>query len=192
MVFDKIVESRRTCRDYQKKEVPLDKVAEILETAHLAPSSGNLQNWQFIVVRDQKKREKISKISTDQVWMADAPVHIIICNNKDDVLKEYPGKGELYSTQNCAIAATHLMLKAEELKLVTAWIGAFDSYELGKLLDIPDNITPEIIITLGYPNTIDEDQYREDIKFLTFFETHGKKTVKEKDFWPIAKHLKKK
>jgi nitroreductase len=190
MELDFCILSRRTCRDYKNKPVSMGKIGEILEISRYAPSAGNLQNWRFIVVTDKNKREKLSDISAEQCWMADAPVHIVICNQKKEVEKEYGKKGkELYSIQNCAIVATHIILKAQDLGLATAFIGAFDDYELQKYLDIPDDITPEAIITIGYPNKIDDEQIRDPIKVLTFFEKWGKKNTKQ-EVWPITKQTK--
>ena len=190
MEFDDVIYSRRTCTDYKSKDLPMEKIAEVLEIARFAPSSANIQNWQFIIVRDQNKREKISDICKEQVWMADAPVHIVICNKKEEVEKDFEEKGERYSTQNCAIIAGNIILKANDLGLGSAIVGAFDDYELKKLLDIPDKVIPEMIITLGYPNSLDEDQTRDELKYLSYFESWGKKEDK-KDFWPVSKHLKK-
>ena len=190
MELDFCILTRRTCRDYKNKPVKLSKIGEILEIAKYAPSAGNIQNWRFIIVTDKNKREKISDISAEQVWMADAPVHIVICNQKKEVEKEYGEKGkELYSIQNCAIVATHIILKAQDLGLATAFVGAFDEYELQKLLDIPDDVIPEAVITIGHSNKIDEEQLRDPTKILTFFEAWGKKNTKS-EIWPIKKQIK--
>ena len=189
MELDFCILNRRTCRDYKNKDVPLSKIGEVLEISRYAPSAGNIQNWQFVVVKDKNKREKISEIAAEQVWMADAPIHIIICNKTKEVTKEYPDKGKLYSTQNCAIIATHILLKAQDLGLCTAFVGAFDEYELQKLLEIPEDIIPEAIITVGYSEKLDEDQSREPAKLLTYFEKWGKKDT-DGDVWPLAKHAK--
>jgi nitroreductase len=190
MEFDKAVLSRRTCRDYSSKTLPVSKIADILDIARFSPSSGNLQNWQFIIVRDQEKKEKIADICNGQVWMSDAQAHLVVCNKSKEVEKEYPSRGKLYATQNCAIVSANIVLKAADKGVGSALVAAFDEYELQKLLDIPDDIIPEMIVTLGYPEFLDEDQPRIDLKYLCYFESWGKKEDK-KDFWPISKHSKK-
>ena len=189
MEFDKAVISRRTCRDYSSKTLPMSKIADILDIARFSPSSGNLQNWQFIIVRAQGTKEKIADICKGQSWMSDAQAHIVVCNKSREVEKNYPNRGELYAIQNCAIVSANIVLKAADLGVGSALVGAFDEYELQKLLDIPEDAIPEMVITLGYPESLDEDQPRTDLKYLCYLESWGKKEDK-KDFWPVTKHTK--
>lgn len=189
MEFDDVINSRRTCRDYQQKDVPMSILGEILDTARFAPSSANIQNWRFIVVKDKEKREEISNICSEQYWMADAPVHVVVCNLRSSVTKDFPKKGELFSIQNCAIIAVNIMLKAQDLGVSSAWVGAFDEDKIRRSLDIPDEVNPEIILTLGYSEEIGEDSVREEIKFLAFFEKWGKKD-QTSSFWPLSKQVK--
>ena len=188
MEFDKVVSSRRTCRDYKEKDFPASILAQILETARFAPSSANMQNWRFIIVKDKTKREAIADMCKGQYWMADAPVQVVICNMRKDVQNLFPDKGELFSIQNCAIIAAHLMLKAQDVGIASAFVGAFDEEKLRRSLDIPEDVVPEMIITLGYPNELDEEQARDDARYLTFFEKWGKKD-NESSIWPLSKTL---
>jgi len=189
MELDKCIFSRRSCRDYLKKKIPLEKIGQMLESARHAPSSGNLQNWDFTIVRDTEKRKKISEIC-NQEWMFTAPVHIVICNKKSDILNQYPDRGNLYSTQNCAIASAHIMLKAADLGLGSCFVGAFNEQEIKEFLGISKDISPEAIITLGYIEKVDEDSERIELKEITFFESYGNKELKDEIF-PIVETIKK-
>ena len=60
MNIDDVLEERRSIRDYSNKAVSWKQVSEILNAATYSPSSGNLQNWRFIVVNDKNRREQIS------------------------------------------------------------------------------------------------------------------------------------
>jgi len=190
MEFDDAVISRRTCRDYKSKDLPMEILGQIIDIARYAPSSANVQNWQFIVVVNPDKREKLSDICSEQSWMADAPVHLIVCNRKQEVIAKFPSKGEKFASQNCAIIATHIMLKANDLGVGSAWVGAFDEELIRRELDIPDEVIPECIITLGYPNELEEDQPREGLKFITSLEKWGGKEIK-KEFFPLSKHIER-
>jgi len=189
MELDNIIHSRRTCRDYSTKKVPMNLIGEILDVCRFAPSSANIQNWQFIVVTNQDKREKISDICRNQSWMADAPVHLIICNKRDEGKSIFKESGEFYCIQNCAIIAANIILKAHDVGLASAIVGALDPYEMQKLLHMPDDVIPDMVITIGYPNSLDEDQFREEMKYLTYFEEWGQKD-RENDIWPLSKHVK--
>jgi len=44
------------------------------------------------------------------------------------------------------------MLRAYELGLGTCWVGAFDEGEVARILELPQNIKPVAVVTVGYPN----------------------------------------
>ncbi len=189
MELDETIRTRRTCRDFKPKDVSLEKIAEILDLSTLAPSSGNLQNWHFIVVKDQDKKEKIADICEGQTWMTDASALITVCNDPSKCESSYPQRGEIYARQNCAIVSAFITLKAVNDGLATAIVGAFNRKKLSEELDIPSGIIPEMVIALGHPNDLDEDQPRDEIKHHVSFEKWGKSVV-QKGIWPISKPIK--
>ncbi|MBT3865885.1 nitroreductase family protein [Candidatus Woesearchaeota archaeon] len=190
MELDKIIHERRTCRDFKKKDLSTGTIAEALDISRFAPSSGNVQNWYFVIVRDNEKKEALADECHGQVWMVDAPALIVICNKTEECTKKFKEKGEKFSIQNCAIISSYITLKATDMGLGTAMVGAFDEEKVRMVLDIPYNVTPEGIIAIGHPNSLDEDQDREDLKYHTYFESWGKK-VFGKDSWPISKPIGK-
>lgn len=71
------IQKRRSIRKYLNKDVENKIIMELIESAQLAPSGSNTQPWHFIIVRDYKKKEEISKIANRQKWMLSAPVFIV-------------------------------------------------------------------------------------------------------------------
>ena len=147
------IKTRRSIRKYLDKPLVWDDVYKIVDSGRLAPSAGNLQNWKFIVVLDQGKREQIAEACLQQQWMIKAPVHIVICSDPDKAEKYYGARGErLYSVQNGAAAAENMILTAQSFGLGTCWVGAFDEEMVKRVLSIPSEVRPQIILTLGYPD----------------------------------------
>ncbi len=175
MDIGKCIKKRRSCRAYVDKKVPDEIVLDILDGARLAPSAGNIQSWKFIIVTSDKMKEKLSKACMDQTWMADAPVFVVVCNDRKKVLDHYEGKGEKYGVQHAAIATTFILLKAAEHGLGSCWVGGFDEDEIAKILSIPDSVDPEVIITLGYPKNYNVAEEKYDLKDLVYFGKYGKK-----------------
>ena len=56
------IRARRAIREYDTKPLAEADIERILEAARRAPSSGNNQRWDFIVIRDRQQLEKISKV----------------------------------------------------------------------------------------------------------------------------------
>ena len=153
MEFAQTLTKRRSCKKYLDKPVPQDLIGAIVEAGGMAPSAGNKQNWKFVVVRDKEKRDQISKFCKDQYWMADAPVHIVMCSD-DSVSKRLFGeRGEYLSIQNCALAAENILLTSVDFGLGACFVSAIDESEIANLLGVPGSARVQSVITLGYPAT---------------------------------------
>ena len=146
------IKSRRAVRKYLEKPVAWDDVSNIIEAGRYAPSAGNIQNWKFIVVQEKDKKRAIADACLKQYWMETAAVHIIICAEPQKAERYYGKRGErLYSVQNCATAAQNMMLEANNLGLGSCWVGAFDEDMLKRILVLPPEVRPQIILAIGYP-----------------------------------------
>ena len=167
------IKDRRSIRKYRNTEIPKEKIGMIIEAGLMAPSSGNLQNWNFIVIKDLEKRKKIADACLQQHWMAQAPIHIIVCGI-EDIAKQYYGlRGErLYTIQNCAACIQNMLLTAHSLELGSCWIGAFDEGMIKNIAGIPDNARPQAIITLGTADEQPEIPKREPIYNFYYLESY--------------------
>ncbi len=151
MNTEECILTRRSVRKFKTTSVDWEKVGKILEAGRSAPSSGNIQNWYFIVVDDEDKRKAIADACFQQYWMANAPIHIVICNKPADVERYYGIRGErLYSVQNCAAAAENMLLMAHDQGLGACWIGAFDEDKIKEILGIIKEVRPQMVIPIGY------------------------------------------
>lgn len=59
----KVIQDRRSIRDYSADPVSDQDLDLILEAARLAPSGENAQPWRFIVVKDADTRKKLGAIA---------------------------------------------------------------------------------------------------------------------------------
>ena len=77
------------------------------------------------------------------------------------------------------------MLKTTDLGLSSCWIGSFDIEAIQRILKIPENVNPELILTIGYSAEEHQPADREPLKGITFFEEWGK-NVDEKTLFPLG------
>ena len=150
MELDEVIKKRVSIRKYLEKPVSLDKIAALLEAARTAPSSGNLQDFRFVVVNDKNAKNQLAEASLRQFWMNSAPVFIVICSDIDRLETYYKEKAKDYSLQNSAAAAMLISLKAVDLGLGTCWVNVFDDNAVSRILNIRENVKPNIILTVGY------------------------------------------
>ena len=144
-----LIKKRKSVRNYKPKAVEKEKLERILNSALLAPSAKNKQEWRFVVVSDKEKREKLSIAAKNQNSLSEAPIVIACCAETDNYemtcgQKSYP--------IDLSIIIDHITLLAVEEGLGTCWIGAFHENEAKKILDIPDNVRIVELLTLGYPS----------------------------------------
>ena len=157
---------RQSVRSFSEKTVPEDIIYDIILHAHRAPSAGNLQAREFIIVDDEDIKRKLCKAALDQEFLIEAPVDIVVCANLSRI-KSYGKRGrELYCIQDSAAAVDHMLLLAVEHGLATCWVGAFNEAEVATILNLPHHIRPVAIIPLGYPQNVPQPTSRIDLKKL--------------------------
>ena len=61
MNIKQLIESRYSVRSFLDKDVGLEKVKSILDTANSAPSGGNIQPWKVYVLGNNSKNELITQ-----------------------------------------------------------------------------------------------------------------------------------
>lgn len=150
-VFKAITE-RRSVRAYKDEPIPEEKLKKILKAATWAPSAGNRQSWEFVVVKNKKKKKKLVKGAYGQNFIAEAPVVIVVGANKKRSAERYGERGrKLYAIVDAAIATQNLLITAYSLGFGTCWIGAFRDEKIAEIVDFPKYIRPIGIIPLGKP-----------------------------------------
>ncbi|MDD5651650.1 MAG: nitroreductase family protein [Candidatus Nanoarchaeia archaeon] len=172
MDIDKCIKDRRSVREYKNKKVSSKDVSKIIESGTYAPCAGNIQNYSFIVVSDDKKKEAIARAS-DQTWMLDASTFVVVCNNKDKIKKFYEEEGDHYAIQNCAAVTQNMLLTACSLGISSCWVGSYDEIQLRRILKLPDNINVESIVVLGYSDDKPKTPKRLPLNKITYFENFG-------------------
>jgi nitroreductase len=150
MELKEAIRNRQSVRDFSDSKVPQLILDEILEYANRAPSAGNLQARDFIIVDDERKKEQLSIAANDQTFIAEAPVIIVVCANLKRI-SSYGKRGrDLYCIQDASAAIEHILLMAVDHGLNTCWVGAFDEQAVSTLLELPPYIRPVALIPLGY------------------------------------------
>jgi len=144
------IRTRRSVRKFKKKAVPMEIIKEIIELGNLAPSAGNLQARDFIVVREQKIKEQLARAALGQHFLADAPIVLVVCSNLKRIAP-YGSRGKaLYCIQDASAAVQNILLTVHSKGLSSCWIGAFSEKDAADALSLPNHIRPVAIIPIGY------------------------------------------
>lgn len=146
MIFSELIQKRYSVRGYKPDPVEEDKLLQVLEAARWAPTGGNRQQFQLVVIHTKGREEEVSRIYGRE-WFVQAPIVICACTTSVGPRPGRPG----YSGVNIGIVMDHLILAATELGLGTCWIGAFDQGKVKDILGIPPEIRVVQLMPVGYP-----------------------------------------
>lgn len=150
-LFDTL-HNRYSARAYQNKPVPEADLQRILQAANDAPSAGNMQAYEIVVVRDVERKRKLVKVAWDQEFIAQAPVVLVFLTNPNRNRERYGERGaRLYAVQDATVACAHAQLAATALGFATCWVGAYDDDAVAKIIGAPVFMQPVAVLPIGYP-----------------------------------------
>ena len=136
--------SRRSVRNYEKREIPKDVLDKILEAGRQAPSAANRQPYHFVVLTDYETKKELSKGLFNR-FIKDSPVTIAGCANTGEILT---GKWAVVDT---SIALQNMVIAAWAMGVGSCWIGDFKEEKVKQLLNIPDKWKVVALVSFGYP-----------------------------------------
>ncbi len=171
MEFSDVARRRRMVRNYTSERVPVDTIRALLEIARKAPSAGFSQGHYFVVVTDDDTRRSIARLADEpsyvaaglDPWISSAPVHVAVCIREADYHERYrepdklgPGGKEVdwpvpYWWVDAGGALMLLLLAAVDRGLAAGFCGFHRLEGLRELLDIPHDVTPIGVVTIGHP-----------------------------------------
>jgi nitroreductase len=141
--------TRTSIRSFTTTPVPAEAVKKLLEAAMQAPSAGNQQPWEFIVIEDATMREKLAATSPYAKPLIKAPLGIVLLMDNSNL--RYPECLQ----QDLGACAQNILLEVVHLGLGAVWLAIADFPErmaaTKVLLDLPEHLSVFAIIAVGYP-----------------------------------------
>jgi len=163
---------RRSTRDFTREEVSEEEAERLLEAARWAPSAGNIQPWEFVVVRESGRKRRLAEAALDQSFIEEAPVVIVVCADENRSGLGYGNRGiNLYCIQDTAAAVENMLLAACALGLGACWVGAFHEGEVKEVLNLPGGIRPLAIVPVGRPAGRTRTPYKRSLNEIVHYET---------------------
>ena len=147
--FILFLKSRSSVRSYEPVPLTEEEIEYIIGCATTAPSAGNLESWDVVVVTDEEVRAALSQAAFDQVHVGQAAAAFVVCANYVRSMSRYGERGILYGLEDAVIACTYMMLGAHAKNLQTCWTGAFDDDEVRGILNLPQHIRPVALLVVG-------------------------------------------
>lgn len=142
---------RRSIRSYLDRPLPDQELDLILTAGLSAPSANNSQPWEFIAVREPELLKELAELRQYWGMLEGAAAAVVVVAN----LKGYRASHLDFFQQDCSAATENMLLAADALGIGGVWLGLHPVQETQKqvreILEIPDDLIPFSIISLGYP-----------------------------------------
>ncbi|OFX26525.1 MAG: NADH dehydrogenase [Bacteroidetes bacterium GWA2_31_9b] len=142
--------TRRSIRKYTDKKISDYQINTLLKSGMYAPSANNKQPWHFIVINDRKILSKITDFHPYAKMLIEAQLAILVCG--DELLENGSG----YWIVDCSAATQNILLAAHALGLGAVWLGLHPRKDrkqvIREIFNLPQNILPLSLISIGYPN----------------------------------------
>jgi nitroreductase len=152
--------TRRSVRQYSEGSISEGTVQNLLQAAMSAPSAGNQQPWQYIVIDDRSILNDIPKVHPYSGMLKQAPLAIVVCGDMDR--EKHKG----YWIQDCSAATQNLLIAARALGLGAVWLGVYPLEDrikgISQLLNLPQSIIPLAVISIGQPTAEQGEANRYD------------------------------
>ncbi len=159
----RLLQSHRSERSYKSDPIPDEILDDIIESAHLAPTSMNSQQVSIVVIKDAGRRARVAEIAGGQPWIAKAPVFLALVADlyKTRLGTEKAGLTQqtqhsmesIYSsTIDIGIALATLMIAARSCGLGIVPIGGIrrNPDAMIELLGLPEYTFPVAGVAMGY------------------------------------------
>lgn len=175
-VFEAI-ETRRSVKHYDPEHrLTEDELRRLLSAAMLAPSSFNIQNWQFVVCTDREVQTALWKAAYHQTQVRDCSATVVIAGDleaharTDRYLRHapeevrtmfegfvhgiYEGKAAMLRDEACrsvGLAGMNLMLAARAMGYDSCPLIGYDAHKVAEVLGLPPHCPALLMVTVGKP-----------------------------------------
>lgn len=170
------IRERRAVKHYDPDFAMPEKDEQILlEHIILSPTSFNIQNWRFVLVKNKEKRQQLREAAWDQAQVTDASLLFIMCADLHAWEKEpqrywqnapqaaqdllvpmiapfYQEKTELQrdeALRSIGIASQTLMLAAKAMGYDSCPMIGFDPKKVGEIINLPSDHMVGMMLVVG-------------------------------------------
>jgi nitroreductase len=170
------IHARRAVKHYDPDhEMSEQEVRQLMELAIQTPTSFNIQNWRFVIVRDKQLRQQLRAAAFDQAQVTDASLVIILTADLMAWEKEpqrywrnapvgvretlvamlggfYQGNAELQrdeAMRSTGLAGQTIMLAAKAMGYDSCPMVGFNAEKVAQLIHLPDDHVLSYMIVVG-------------------------------------------
>lgn len=170
------INSRRAVKNFDPNHKMTEKEEEnLLSLAMMSPTAFNIQNWRFVVVKDESLLKEIQEAAWGQAQITDSSLLVVLCANLnswnedpqrywknaskdvqdfllpaiDNYYRDKESVQRDEALRSCGMAAQTIMLAAKEMGYDTCPMDGFDFEKVSELINLPENHIVTMFVTVG-------------------------------------------
>ncbi|MEM9345423.1 MAG: nitroreductase family protein [Planctomycetota bacterium] len=167
---------RRAIKHFDPEhEMTAEEEQKLMDAAIQSPTSFNMQNWRFVLVKDKGLRAKVREAAWDQAHITEASLLIVLCadlkaygDNPAKYWKNapkevadylsgmmvpfYEGKDQLIrdeAMRSCGIAGQTIMVAAKAMGYDSCPMIGFDPDAVAEIINLPEDHAIGFVIVVG-------------------------------------------
>ncbi len=143
------IHTRASVRTFSEKSVNKETLVELVKAGMAAPTAGNRQPWEFIVIQD---KETLTKLGENKSILKGATAAIVVAGKTNT----QNGGSQMWFL-DCSAASQNILLAAHSLELGAVWLSVYLNPKMEnavkEAVSLPNDIVPLNVIAIGYPKT---------------------------------------
>lgn len=160
--LEETLQKRRSIREYKNEPLSLKDTAQIL-WASQGITEGNHRvegvaegvyrydpkDYKLVSIVGGDFNKTLAEVAANQEWIEESAAILLISADFEKTTQKYGERGRQYVWMEAGHSAQNVYLQAISLELGTVSVGAFDEGRVQKILNLPENILPLIIMPIG-------------------------------------------
>lgn len=163
--------TRRSIRHFTTQPLPAELLSQILQAGAAAPSGGNLQARNFILVQSGAHLAGLRSLAPGIIGEPQAI--IVICLDNRRATQMGGSSSERHAWMDVGIATQNILLAAHSLGIGACPIGSFHREAVSSYLEIPAGAQPVLLVALGYAVKMPTSPGRRPLAEVGFSEKWG-------------------
>ena len=162
--------TRTSVRKFKQQPVEEAKIEALLRAGMASPTSGDMQPWHFVVLKDKKDIEQYAasnKYHAEDIKKT--PLFIFVCA---DTTRMAEGQGKELWVQDLSAVSENILLAAHAMGLGACWTTIYPIQKkvmgISRALHLPANLVPLNGIIIGYPDEPLQPKDKWDEKKITW------------------------
>lgn len=166
------VKTRRSARSFDERALPQEVVEAIEEAILHSPSGSNAQESHFVIVQD---RDQIKRIKRFAPGLSGEPAAVVVlCSNaSESLVRGGVDTAEVLRFVNLGIAAAYILLAAHSDGVGSCPVRSFHKDSIKKILVLPDEVEPELLISLGYADAPPRPKTSKQVQEVISYDYYG-------------------